>query len=53
MAGALAAFAVALRTWAVAGGLLLVALGLLFDAVHWMRLAARSSVGARGACQAR
>jgi len=32
--------------WAVAGALLLVAVGLFVDARHWMRLAARSGIGA-------
>jgi Holliday junction resolvase-like predicted endonuclease len=32
--------------WAVAGALLLVAAGLFVDARHWMRLAARSGIGA-------
>ncbi len=32
--------------WAVAGALLLVAVGLFVDARHWMRLAARSRIGA-------
>jgi len=33
-------------TWGVAGALLLVAVGLFVDARHWMRLAARSRIGA-------
>ena len=33
--------------WAVAGALLLVAVGLFVDARHWVRLAVRSRIGAR------
>ena len=47
MAVALAVIAAGGRTWAVAGALLLVAIGLFFDARRWVRLAARSRVGAR------
>jgi hypothetical protein len=43
----LAMVAASAGTWRVAGALLLVAIGLLFDARNWMRLAARSRVGAR------
>ncbi len=42
-----AAIAASAGVWAVAGALLLVAVGLLFDARHWVRLAARSRIGAR------
>jgi Nuclease-related domain len=44
---ALAAIAAGTRTWAVAGELLLVASVLVVDARRWVRLAARSCVGAR------
>ena len=42
-----AVIAASAGVWAVAGALLLVAVGLLFDARHWVRLAARSRIGAR------
>jgi Nuclease-related domain len=47
VAGALAAIAAGSGTGAVAGALLLVAVGLLVDARRWVRLAARSRIGAR------
>jgi Holliday junction resolvase-like predicted endonuclease len=47
VAGTLAIIAAVAGTWAVAGVLLLVAVGLLVDARHWVRLAARSRIGAR------
>jgi hypothetical protein len=43
----LAMIAASAGRWRVAGALLLVAIGLFFDARNWMRLAARSRVGAR------
>jgi hypothetical protein len=45
-AGALAAIAAAVGAIAIAGVLVLVMVGLLFRAHHWMRLAGRSRVGA-------
>jgi hypothetical protein len=42
----LAFIAARAATWWVAGALLLVAVGLFVDARHWMRLAARSRIGA-------
>jgi hypothetical protein len=39
--------------WAVAGALLLVAVGLLVDACRWVRLASRSRVGARSEADVR
>jgi hypothetical protein len=38
--------AAATETWAVAGAVLLVAVGLLLDARRWVRLAARGRIGA-------
>ena len=43
----LALIAAGAGTWGVAGALLLVAVGLFVDARHWVRLAARSRIGAR------
>ena len=42
-----AVIAASAGVWAVAGALLLVAVGLLFDARHWVRLGVRSRIGAR------
>jgi len=53
VAGALAAIAAGSGTWAVAGALLAVAVGLLVDARRWVRLAARSRVGAESEDQVR
>ena len=47
VAVALAVIAAGGRTWAVAGALLLDAIRLVLDARRWVRLAARSRVGAR------
>jgi hypothetical protein len=47
--GTLAVIAAGAGSWAVAGALLLVAVGLLVDVRRWMRLAARSRVGGLGA----
>jgi hypothetical protein len=52
VAVALAAIAASATGWAAAGALLLVAAGLLFDARRWVRLAARSRVGARSESEA-
>jgi hypothetical protein len=47
MAGAFAVIAADVGTIAVAGALVLVMVGLLIDARHWVHLAGRSRVGAR------
>ena len=47
VAGTFAVIAAGAGTWAVAGALLLVAAGLLVEARRWVRLAARSRIGAR------
>jgi len=52
-AGAFAVVAASVGATAVAGMLVLVALSLLVDARHWMRLASRSRVGARSEVEVR